>query len=75
MDRALMFRDEGMLVATVDDSNHVKRKPITIRTDLGNALEAAGVSTDDRIIDNPPDSLQAGDLVKPSPEPQAPAAD
>jgi RND family efflux transporter MFP subunit len=69
---ALMFRDEGMLVATVDSGNHVKLKPITVRTDLGNAVEATGLTTADRVIDNPPDSLLPGDVVKQSPEPAAP---
>jgi RND family efflux transporter MFP subunit len=67
---ALMFRDQGMVVATVDDSNHVKIKPIDIRTDLGEEVEATGLSATDRVIDNPPDSLRAGDAVKPSPEPE-----
>jgi RND family efflux transporter MFP subunit len=67
---ALMFRDQGMVVATVDDSNHVKLKPIDIRTDLGEEVEATGLSATDRVIDNPPDSLRAGDAVKPSPEPE-----
>jgi RND family efflux transporter MFP subunit len=67
---ALLFRDEGMLVATVDGNNHVILKPIDIRTDLGNAVEATGISADDQVIDNPSDSLRAGDLVKPSPEPE-----
>jgi hypothetical protein len=67
-----MFRDEGMLVATVDSGNHVKLKPITVRTDLGNAVEATGLTTADRVIDNPPDSLLPGDVVKQSPEPAAP---
>jgi RND family efflux transporter MFP subunit len=71
---ALMFRDQGMLVATVDSGNHVRLKPITIRTDLGNAVDATGLTTDDHVIDNPPDSLVAGDVVKPSPEPTAPAS-
>jgi RND family efflux transporter MFP subunit len=66
---ALMFRDEGMVVATVDARNHVRIKPIDIRTDMGDYVEATGISTDDRVIDNPPDSLRAGDAVKPSPEP------
>jgi RND family efflux transporter MFP subunit len=66
---ALLFRDEGMMVATVDDANHVRIKPITIRTDLGNAVDATGLGADDRVIDNPPDSLRAGDTVKPIPEP------
>jgi len=67
---ALLFRDEGMLVATVDGTNHVVLKPINIRTDLGNAVEATGLAADDRVIDNPSDSLRAGDVVKPSPEPE-----
>ena len=44
-------------------------RPIDIRTDMGNAVEATGHSADDRVIDNPPDSLRDGDPVKPSPEP------
>jgi RND family efflux transporter MFP subunit len=67
---ALLFRDEGMMVATVDDSNHVKIKPINIHTDLGDSVEATGLSVSDRVIDNPPDSLRAGDAVKPSSEPE-----
>jgi RND family efflux transporter MFP subunit len=66
---ALLFRDEGMLVGTVDDSNHVQLKPIDIQTDLGSAVDATGVAPGDRVIDNPSDSLRAGDLVKPSLEP------
>ncbi len=36
---ALMFRDQGPMVATVDDSNHVKLKVIAISRDLGAAVE------------------------------------
>jgi RND family efflux transporter MFP subunit len=71
---ALLFRDEGMMVATVDSSNHVKLKVIAINTDLGNAVEATGVAPGDRVIDNPSDSLRAGDLVKPSTEAQKAAS-
>jgi hypothetical protein len=35
---------------------------------------AGGAFIDDRVIDNPPDSLVAGDVVEPSPEPAAPAS-
>jgi RND family efflux transporter MFP subunit len=65
---ALLFRDEGMIVATVDSGSHVRLKPIAIRTDLGDAVEATGLSADDRVIDNPPDSLRDGDPVKSSPK-------
>jgi RND family efflux transporter MFP subunit len=67
---AVMFRDEGMVVATVDGTNHVHIKPITVQTDLGDAVEASGITAKDQVIDNPPDSLRDGDPVKPSPEPE-----
>ena len=62
---ALLFRDEGMQVATVDASNHVKLKTIAIARDMGAAVDvASGVSPTDRIIDNPADALQNGDEVR-----------
>jgi len=62
---ALMFRDEGMQVATVDAGNRVKIKTIVIARDMGaNVDVASGVSPSDRIIDNPADSLQDGDEVR-----------
>jgi RND family efflux transporter MFP subunit len=62
---ALMFRDQGPLVATVGPGNRVRLKVITIRRDLGSAVEVgAGLSLDDRVIDNPPDALREGDLVQ-----------
>ena len=63
---ALLFRDEGMMVAVVDSSNHAQIKPVEIRTDLGDYVEATGIGPDDLVIDNPPDSLRAGDAVKPT---------
>jgi multidrug efflux system membrane fusion protein len=62
---ALMFRQSGMAVATVGPGNRVVMKPITIGTDLGTQVEVAtGLSPADRVIDNPPDSLASGDLVR-----------
>lgn len=62
---ALMFRNEGMQVATVDASNHVKLKTVTIARDLGAAVDVGGgLSPQDRIIDNPIDALQEGDEVR-----------
>jgi RND family efflux transporter MFP subunit len=62
---ALIFRDAGMQVATVDASNHVKLKTVTIARDLGASVDiSSGVSPKDRIIDNPADALQDGDEVK-----------
>jgi hypothetical protein len=60
-----MFRDQGMLVATVDPNNRVRLKVVTIRRDLGASVEVgSGVSPADRVIDNPPDAIREGDLVK-----------
>jgi len=62
---ALMFRDQGPVVATVDDSNHVRIKAISIRRDLGTAVEVgSGLSLKDRVIDNPPDAIRDGDPVR-----------
>jgi len=62
---ALIFRDNGMQVAMLEPGNKVVMKPIRIATDLGTFVEvAAGLKPGDRVIDNPPDSLQVGDVVR-----------
>jgi len=62
---ATIFRQNGLAVATVDSRNRILMKPITVRTDLGATIEVgAGLSPGDRIVDNPPDSLADGDLVR-----------
>ncbi|HET7083882.1 MAG TPA: efflux RND transporter periplasmic adaptor subunit [Rhizomicrobium sp.] len=62
---ALLFRDEGMQVATVDATNHVKLKTITISRDMGATVDVGnGLLPQDRIIDNPADALRDGDEVK-----------
>src|SRR5208282_6247732 len=62
---ALTFRDGGLLVATVNAQNHVVMKKVQIGRDLGQTVEvSSGLSRDDRVIDNPPDSLRSGDLVR-----------
>jgi len=62
---ALMFRDEGMQVATVDATNHVKLKTVNIARDMGASVDVGGgISPKDRIIDNPADALRDGDEVK-----------
>lgn len=62
---ALLFRDSGMMVATVDGTSHVRLKAIHIGADMGNMVEADfGVRVTDRVIDNPPDSIHDGDPVQ-----------
>jgi multidrug efflux system membrane fusion protein len=61
---ALTFRDGGLLVATVNAQNHIVMKKISVGRDLGQTVEVtSGLSRDDRVVDNPPDSLRSGDLV------------
>ncbi|HUE63011.1 MAG TPA: efflux RND transporter periplasmic adaptor subunit [Rhizomicrobium sp.] len=62
---ALIFRDQGMQVATVDATNHVRLRNINILRDMGASVDVSGgVSPSDRIIDNPADALQEGDEVR-----------
>lgn len=62
---ALLFRDEGMQVATVDANSRVKLKTISISRDMGATVDVgSGLSPNDRIIDNPADALRDGDEVR-----------
>jgi RND family efflux transporter MFP subunit len=62
---AVMFRHNGMAVATVDPSDKVIMKPIAIARDLGTSVEvASGLGPNDRVVDNPPDSLVSGEIVR-----------
>jgi RND family efflux transporter MFP subunit len=62
---ALIFRDEGMQVATVSANNRVKFKTVVIARDLGAAVDiTSGIARSDLIIDNPADALQDGDEVR-----------
>jgi RND family efflux transporter MFP subunit len=61
---ALIFRDGGMSVATVGPDSRIVMKRITIGRDLGNSVEVStGLSRDDRVVNNPPDSLEQGNPV------------
>jgi RND family efflux transporter MFP subunit len=62
---ALVFRDGGISVATVGPDSRIVMKRITIGRDLGNSVEiSTGLSRRDRVVNNPPDSLQQGNLVR-----------
>ncbi|HZZ68783.1 MAG TPA: efflux RND transporter periplasmic adaptor subunit [Phenylobacterium sp.] len=71
---ALMFRQKGLAVGVVDAQNHAHLRYITLRHDLGATVEvAAGLGAGERVIDNPPDSLQEGEKVRiAAPNPAAP---
>jgi multidrug efflux pump subunit AcrA (membrane-fusion protein) len=62
---ALIFRDGGMSVAAVGSGSRVILKPIVIARDLGSSVEvSSGLSRTDRVVNNPPDSLRQGTLVR-----------
>jgi RND family efflux transporter MFP subunit len=62
---ALITRHSGQAVAIVGPNSRVQIKDIVIAHDLGAAVEVAGgLSPSDKVIDNPADTLQAGDLVR-----------
>ena len=61
----LLFRAEGLRVATVPDGKHVNLQPVTIGHDYGNEVEiVAGLSGNENVVVNPPDSLVAGEEIK-----------
>jgi RND family efflux transporter MFP subunit len=62
---ALIFDAKGLSVATVEAGNRVVMKPVSIARDLGAVVElASGVSPSDRVIQNPPDGISNGVLVR-----------
>jgi RND family efflux transporter MFP subunit len=62
---AVLFRAEGMLVASVDAQRHVHLKNISPGRDFGTEIEVlSGVSPADTLIVNPPDSLTDGAEVR-----------
>ena len=62
---ALLFRSEGLRVATVPDGQHAELKPVTLGHDFGSEVEVvAGLNGDETVIVNPPDSLISGQAVR-----------
>jgi len=61
----LLFRSEGLRVATVPDGQHAELKPVTLGHDFGSEVEVvAGLNADEAVIINPPDSLISGQAVR-----------
>lgn len=62
---AVLFRAQGLLVATVDKTSHAHLRTITQGRDFGREIEVlSGVEPDDTLIVNPPDSLSEGMEVR-----------
>jgi len=61
----LLFRSEGLRIATVNDGKHAELKPITLGRDYGTEVEViAGLAGNDQVIINPPDSIVSGQEVR-----------
>jgi len=62
---ALIFRSQGMQVAVVGADNKVNLRSVTLGRDFGDTVEVLdGIKADDRVIDNPPDSIADGMAVQ-----------
>jgi len=60
----LIFRSEGLRVATVKYGK-VVLTPVTAGHDFGNEIEiVAGLTPDDQVVINPPDSIVSGQAVQ-----------
>jgi RND family efflux transporter MFP subunit len=71
---ALLFRQEGLRVATVNAQNRVVLKVIRLARERGATVDVSdGLTATDRVIDSPPDSVEDGDEVRPA-TPVHPAA-
>ncbi len=66
----LLFRGDGMHVATVGNNGQVIMKSVTIGRDYGSDIEIVqGLTAEDKVILSPPDSLTEGVNVRVSPPP------
>jgi RND family efflux transporter MFP subunit len=60
----LLFRAEGLRVATVVNG-HAELKQVTLGHDFGSSVEVvSGLSGDEEVVVNPPDSLVSGEAVR-----------
>ena len=61
----LLFRSEGLRVATVDSDQRAALKPISIGHDYGTEVEVvSGLTGNESVIINPPDSIVSGEPVR-----------
>ncbi len=61
---ALVTGNRGAQIATLDSHDKVVLKPVQLGRDFGDSVEViAGLLPSDRIINNPPETLAAGDTV------------
>ncbi len=66
---ALLFRAAGLQIAVVEANGRISLKSIVEGRDFGRSVEVlSGLSSEDQIIDNPPDSLIEGAQVRIAPK-------
>jgi RND family efflux transporter MFP subunit len=64
----VLFRADGLQIATVDSSHKIKMKNITEGRDFGRTLEVLdGLDSQDNIVVNPSDSIEDGLAVRVAP--------
>jgi RND family efflux transporter MFP subunit len=69
---ALLFREEGLQIAVIGPDSKVELKRVTLGRNLGTQVEVIkGVAQSDRVVNSPPDSLAAGDVVRIAAQPAA----
>ena len=62
---ALIFGEHGTQVALLGTGGTVELRGVALGRDLGTVVEVvSGLTADDSVIDNPPGSLESGDLVR-----------
>lgn len=66
---ALLFQSEGLQVAVLGPDNRVQIRPVRVGRNFGTSIEVlSGIQPNDRVIDSPPDSIVAGEQVRPEEE-------
>lgn len=62
---ALIFRAQGLQAAVVNDGKHAEIRNITLGRDYGSEVEVvSGLTAEDHVMVNPPDSLVEGEEVR-----------
>jgi HlyD family secretion protein len=72
---ALIFNQQGLQVAVVNEDNSVHLRPVTVYRDFGATIELSdGLHSGEKIVLSPPTSLQEGGKVKVTSEQKIAAA-
>jgi RND family efflux transporter MFP subunit len=62
---AMIFKTDGMQVATVEHGNRIVLKTVTVGRDFGGTIEVVGgLDARDAVVINPPDSIAGGQTVR-----------